>query len=152
MDTKLTLGSSPGQVVGINTNGNATAGNIGEFISATASGISLTSGNEVDVTSISLTAGDWDVSGTVSFVGASGTIFSLVQSSISITSVTLSGVNSGASTLMWITSGATTTQILGIPPVRISIAATTTVYLIGKAFFTVSTATGGGFISARRVR
>ena len=55
-----------GQIVGTATNDSATAGNVGEYVSSAvtpAYPITLTSTQYADVTSISLTAGDWDVTG-----------------------------------------------------------------------------------------
>jgi hypothetical protein len=50
-------------VVGTTTNNNAAAGNIGEYVSSYANATNMGSGGVVrDLTSISLTAGDWDVS------------------------------------------------------------------------------------------
>src|SRR5260221_11377663 len=56
--------------VGSTTNDSAVAGNIGEIVTATlatGSAVVLTTNTTANVTSISLTAGDWDVTGTVVF-------------------------------------------------------------------------------------
>ena len=55
-------------VVGVTTNSNATTGYVGEYISsqvAVASAVALTTATPANVTSISLTAGDWDVDGVI---------------------------------------------------------------------------------------
>ena len=58
-------------IIGTTTNDDAAAGKIGEYQSAGigfGSAISLTTATPANVTSISLTAGDWDVSGVIYFV------------------------------------------------------------------------------------
>ena len=69
---RLTVSRSTGVVTlanglaGVTTNSNAAAGIVGEYISssiASGSAVSLTTGVSANVTSISLTAGDWEVYG-----------------------------------------------------------------------------------------
>ncbi len=59
--------------LGTTTNDNAANGDVGEYVEASVTsgsgGISLTTGNAKTVTSISLTAGDWDVTSLISFFG-----------------------------------------------------------------------------------
>ena len=106
-----------------------------------------------NITSISLGAGDWDVTSTVIFLlGASTSITALIGN-ISTTSATLSAdvkpffIYRCAAFV----PGNTT---MGGPTgsVRLSLSGTTTVYLVAVAAFTVSTASAYGTISARRVR
>ncbi len=69
-----------GQYVGTATNDTATAGNIGQLITATAApgAVSVSTGVSINVTSVSLTAGDWDCSGTVNFTyGATTSVTNL---------------------------------------------------------------------------
>lgn len=145
--------NTPGQVAGTATNDSAAAGKIGQIISslvAVGSPVSLSTATGADVTSISLTAGDWDVEGNVNFIltGATATAFS---AGISLTSATLptdgSEVASGV-----ITTAVTGTNGITLPRKRVSIAGTTTVYLSCKATFTLGTIGVYGGISARRVR
>lgn len=140
-------------IVGTATNDNATAGNIGQIVSslvATGSAVSLTTATTANVTSISLTAGDWDVEGNVNFnlSGATATAFS---AGITATSATMptdgSEVASGV-----ITTTATGVNGITLPRKRISIAATTTVYLVVNSTFSAGTETAFGAITARRVR
>jgi hypothetical protein len=147
-------------VKGVSTNTNATAGNVGEFISSTvaynATG-NLTTGVSTNVTSISLTAGDWDVSGTA-FIDASsgsGTVVKNVLSGFSSTSATLPAYQYQGS---FVFGGAGTTpfvngDVYAPPPTfRFSLSATTTIYLVINASFTTSNCTAGGYIAARRVQ
>jgi len=141
-------------VKGTNTNDNAAVGNIGEYISSVvplASAVSITNGVNTNVTSVSLTAGDWDVSGIVSFNFAATTSITALAGGITTTSATFD-LNAAYihRTAAFVPGG----QAIGygIPTIRISLAATTTVYLVAVANFTVSTATAYGRIDARRVR
>ncbi|KAI3598733.1 hypothetical protein D8I24_5679 [Cupriavidus necator H850] len=151
----VVFGTSPTittpNIVGTSTNNSASAGSVGEFVTATGTAVSLTSGASANVTSISLTAGDWDVQGNIVFNAAGSTVVSLVNAGVSTTSATLPaspfysmflGVNLAA--------GAAPSSMA--PVQRISVASTTTVYLVGTAVFSTSTCTATGFIRARRVR
>ena len=141
-------------IVGTTTNNNANAGSVGEYVSAqlTAPTSGLTSGTAANVISISLTAGDWDVSGAVFVNLGAGTAASLVQASINTVSATNQGPTTGYCTYLQVTF--TTSGGVGtpVPTLRLSLSTTTTVYLVVSAQFTVSTAGAGGFLRARRMR
>lgn len=154
MDVKLTIGTLPGQVAGTATNDNALAGNIGEYISSTVTNgtaVPLTSGASADVTSISLTPGDWECYGRVSFVAGAGTIGTQFAGGISSTSLTLPN-NAGSSFNLPITSPAGTGMIVPLSTTRFTLAVPTIIYLVALSVFSVSTMGGAGFIGARRVR
>ena len=145
--------------LGTTTNDNASAGQLGEVISSTvlaASAVALTTGVAANVTSISLTAGDWDVRGDVSFSTAATTSVTRVIGSISQTTGTLDLTGAGTATGMIF--AAVVPGVLGnafkipVGPTRISLASTTTVYLVGFGTFTVSTLSAYGSIVARRAR
>lgn len=153
---------SPGQAPGSNTNDSAAAGNVGELITATVaagSAVSLTTATSANVTSISLTAGDWDVSAQVVHNAAATTSITLLQIGISATSATLptqvGGSGIGTDPLgierraASVPAGALTTAV---GPVRVSLAATTTIYLVANDTFTVSTMSAYGTLRARRER
>jgi hypothetical protein len=141
-------------IVGTTTNNNANAGAIGEYISSqvTAGGTGLTSGVASNVTSISLTAGDWDVSGSIFVNQAAGTTLSLVQASINTTSATNQGATTGYCTYLQTTFTTSGGSGIPVPTLRLSLSTTTTVYLVVAATFGVSTAGAGGFLRARRMR
>jgi hypothetical protein len=145
----ITPSSSAG-IVGTNTNDNANAGSFGEYASNTTTGTSLTTTVMANATSVSLTAGDWDVSGTVFFNPAGTTTVSGLTSGISTTSATFSGL--GTLNQLNATFGTGLGERQSTPVVRISVASTTTVYLVAQASFGTSTMTCDGFIRARRVR
>lgn len=154
--TTLTASSliTPSSTVGVKgtaTNDSAQAGSIGEYATNTTSGTPLTTATGGNCTSVSLTAGDWDVSGTIRYIPASTTVTSNLQTGITTTSGTLAGLGT-QNTLQvnYITGVAFQEQ--STPVVRMSLASTTTVFLAGIASFTTSTMTCNGFIRARRVR
>jgi hypothetical protein len=135
-------------IKGTTTNDNAQAGSDGEYQTVTGSSAGITGGTNTNVTSISLTAGDWDVQGVVLYT-PTATITS-GYSGISTTSVTFGALGSYSSS-----GGAPVTAVQltpSSPVVRISLASTTTVYLIGNVSFASGTCTAQGFIRARRVR
>ncbi len=142
---------------GTATNDSASAGYVGEFLSANAasSAVSLTSTTPANATSLSLTAGDWDVSSDIRFAAASAsTVTTYVQGGISQTSATLpsEGVNGGAVKLPVNVNTNLSFISVVIPTIRISLASTTTIYLVADASFTVAGLNCGGSIRARRVR
>jgi len=159
----LTITSSTsigaGQYTGTSTNDSAAAGLLGEYVVSTiasGSAVSLTNNTDANVTSISLTAGDWDVRGLVTFTGGGTTnVTGALIGGINTTSATLPTPGPGYSNVFALSTGtfasdgAITAQIV---PMRLSLNATTTVYLIARAVFTTSTCSAYGSISARRVR
>lgn len=144
------------QLKGTGTNNNAPTGYVGEYISSSVlsgSAVSLTSAVPANITSISLTAGDWEVAGTVASLPNAATTTSRMVSGISRTSATFETV--GAENNIQIkneTGSAGQTFAMGVGPMRISVSATTTVYLLMNCTFAISTLSGYGFIGARRVR
>jgi hypothetical protein len=144
------------QVLGTTTNSSAAAGFVGEYILSTVlvgSAIALTTATPANVTSISLTAGDWDVWGSVAFNPGASTTITVESGGIGITSATLPispGAGAYASVSATFTTGAGDTLPVGMT--RLSLAAPTTVYLVAQASFAVSTMGAYGFIGARRRR
>jgi hypothetical protein len=140
-------------IVGTTTNNNANAGSVGEVITATlapGTPISLTTGAGANVTSISLTAGDWDVWGNVLFTPAGTTNTAYIGCGINTTTATLpSGLFAIGPALA---TGNVTTQGMSAPTQRMSLASTTTVFLVAQSSFTVSTMSAFGTITARRRR
>jgi hypothetical protein len=139
-------------IVGTPTNNNAGAGFVGEFKSSTivsGSAISLTTTVVANLTSISLTAGDWDVFGNVFFTNT-GTASSF-EIGISTTSATppnteFVGILSSAAFDL------TGSFAIPAPQQRMSLSGTTTVYMIVRAEFNTGAVTACGGIYARRVR
>jgi hypothetical protein len=149
---------TPAQVAGIvgtTTNNDAQAGSVGEYLTANATSVSVTTATPTNITSVSLTAGDWDVWGSIQFVPAGTTTVTQIQSAINTTSATLPASNAAAGGGWASLNASLSTGIGQQQPTgtrRISIASTTTVYLVGQSTFGVSTMTANGVIAARRVR
>lgn len=143
--------SSTGGIVGTTTNNNATAGSVGEYVTATGGSTSVTTATPLNLTSISLTAGDWDVQSVIQYSPAGTTSVSDYYSSVNTTTATIGAL--GNYTKFAHTPGVpANTSVITSPSVRISIASTTTVFCVGQSDFSISTMTATGFIRARRVR
>jgi hypothetical protein len=143
-------------ISGTATNDNAAAGDVGEYVSSTSGDVSSTgTGQMFDVTSISLTAGDWDVSAIgYGSIGSStswtGSRLGISTTSGNSTSGLVEGDN--LSVLVW-TAGSTPIEVMHIiPSYRMSLSATTTVYLKARESFSDGSTSALGRISARRVR
>lgn len=137
------------------TNDSAATGNMGEYISSAATANSNAAANGVfdDVTSISLTAGDWDISGGVDW-DVNGATVTQFRSGISITSGNSeTGMDEGNQQASFVQTAISGRLTLFVPTVRISLASTTTVYLKRMAAFSAGTPRSIAYrISARRVR
>jgi hypothetical protein len=145
-----------GQITGTTTNDSATAGNVGEYVEsvvAAGSAVALVTGTAKTITSIALTAGDWDVS-------AVGYILPAATTSLTSFSISISGTtNTLDTTTGKFSSSAMNATVSGgvafsgdIPSYRFSLSGATTVFLVAVAGFTVSTASACGIVRARRVR
>lgn len=149
--------SSTSGVIGTTTNDNAAAGSVGEYASTlvpVASQVSITDTVAANIATLSLSAGDWDVWGQLTFNPSAGVTTTLVSGNVGITSASYTAVpsdNNSYSAFYYISSvsnGAT----IPMGQARISISGTTTVYLVARAFFTGGTCAAYGKICARRAR
>ena len=151
----LTFSTSGKGIAGTTTNDNAAAGVVGEFVSATlgvASGTSLTSGAGKNITSISLTAGDWDVWGRLGVYNSTAATWTYLYGAISTTSASF-GTEEYAVDKPDGASVALANFQFVVPEQRISLASTTTIYLVCSPGFVGGTGViGFGSISARRRR
>lgn len=149
-----------GQLIGKGTvtNDSAASGYIGEYIesTSTANTAAFTSGNYGDYLSISLTAGDWDVTGLI-YNSQEGATWSTTFGGITATAGNdstgfLIGVNADAQS--WASSSTTPVIVtLTIPSVRVSVSSTTTYYLKSRIVYSAGAPLlRGGRISARRAR
>ena len=147
---------APTNITGTTTNNSASAGSVGEYVSSAVlgPGSSYVSGFTA-ITSVSLTAGDWDVDCYAGLNQSSGkSDFIYIQFGLSTLNNDITGfasiygnnfnpANATAYYIDW--QGNPHTQ-------RISLAATTTIYLVFRAGFTSGTVGLYGGIRARRVR
>lgn len=149
-------------LTGTSTNDSAAAGKIGEEKIATlavGSAVSETTATPVTVLSLSLTAGDWDVSGVVNrdLAGVTATRYT---AAISPTANTVpaqaggGGIGPDSVVGCFATFGTTITgaYTTTVGPVRVSLAATTTIYLVAADVFSAGTIGLFGTIRARRMR
>ncbi len=143
------------QLLGTITNDSATSGNIGEYISATVNtpGSAISTNTPANITSTTIGAGDYDVWGIVYFVPASTTSVTIMQSSISTTSATISQTPGNWQQFCLASAVPVNSPIsFTVGPIRLSLASTTTIYLVAQAQFATSTMTAYGTLQIRRVR
>lgn len=151
--TRGWIGFTSVQGIGVSDGSNASTGYIGEFIInsvAAASAVTFTDGTAGDITSITLTAGDWEIEAKVQFTNGAitGTQFSGFIGTASGSSTT--GQDTALNTSYAGAPTATSDTTAAIPRFRVNVTATTTYYLKSKSSFTVGTLKAYGFISARR--
>jgi len=144
--------STTAGIVGTTLADNAQTGSVGEYLTATGTAVTLSAGVLSNLTSISLTAGDWDVSGDVYLVSSAG--FSNAEIGVSTTSATFVAPPTNGQTVAIALEGSAlfNTSALAVGPARINVSTTTTVYLVVGMSFSSGTNTATGFIRARRVR
>lgn len=137
----------------------ASSGIIGEFQSvASPTGGTATpgsSGTTVNVASMSLTAGDWEVWGSVGISTGGASVITAIVAAISTSSATNDDSASGATLNTKFTLVAGTSYTLPIGRRRINISSTTTVYLIGRMDYSAldsSTWNTASKMYARRMR
>lgn len=147
--TSLAFSPSTGGLIGTTTNNDASAGIAGEYLAATSGSTGITTATTTNIQTLSLTAGDWEIWGCITFAGAAGTLATTISASVSSTSATFSNMYQQ---FQGIAFGSGASNTIAAPPFRVSIGSTTTVYLVGYAVFTVSTMNTIGTINARRRR
>jgi hypothetical protein len=158
---QITWSDTTKGIVGTTTNDNAAAGYVGEYTQTSLAGpvsFSVTS-TAYNIDSISLTAGDWDVNYGFLFISSGAvpptTLTGVVLAGISTVSATLSNYV-GAETTYFSSpnqgsyNNGSTLSAFGSK--RLSLSATTTVYLVGSAQFTGSAPAAFGQLTARRRR
>lgn len=125
---------------------------VGEYMSSvvlSGAPVSLTNNIIADITSLSLTAGDWDVWGTPNFsISASS---NSMAGWINTVSATIPASPNGATIQMTIPFSAGVSGF-ALGTTRLSLASTTTVYLSAVASFAAGTVDAFGFLGARRRR
>lgn len=158
-NSDITLGDSDGKLTraagislsGTNTNDSAATGYVGEFTSATATTGTLTSTTATNVTSLALSAGDWDI--TAGYTAAGSSSPSVTDIWVSINTVTATGSNTAGQQFR--VRGMTLTDPVAagtLGPLRVSLTGSTTYYLNTTCVYTGGTFAVTGIIRARRVR
>jgi hypothetical protein len=159
------LVKSAGQLLGTNTNDSAATGYVGEYVTssrARASSVSITSNVANNATtSITLTAGEWEIWGFVGYAFAASTSVTRLAAAISRTD----GVMPASSThgvpnangeltgqLAWGAMVPVNDIIIATGVSSVKLSASATFYLVAYATFTVSSTDFWGSIHAKRVR
>jgi len=127
------------------------AGEVGEYIQATATGLALVSGSSQAPASITITPGTWLIQASVRYnigTGCTVTAYAATWSTSATGSVALgqSSVHAGVS----VTSGIGIV-IASTPAFRFTVTSNTTIYANSFALFSGGTLTGDGFVGALRV-
>ena len=143
-------------VQGSNTNDSAASGFVGEFLQERVTvftDVPGATGDWADADSISLTAGDWDVTGILSMQLNGGTITQMDLGISTTSGNSATGLQEGDNFVesAALPAGAVH-QSVSIPSFRMSLSGTTTVYLKVKAAYAVAAPQYVSRISARRVR
>ncbi len=145
-------------IQGTATNNSAAAGNIGERTTSSISTYTnfTTTATYQNITSISLTAGDWDISAFYSYYSNSATITAASDAIfvISTTTASASGATEGKNIayIPQATLLGTSHESGSIAPYQVSLSGTTTYYLNAQATFTLGNPQYVGTIRAVRVR
>lgn len=135
--------------------GDAGAG-FGQYVTATlplASAITLSSNVEAGVVSISLTAGDWDISGVIVFKETTDTQFIAGMAGINSSPTAAVPLGQYAQQVgqNMTSPNANFIPVVTTPIVRMVPAMTTTYWLVARGYWSVSTLLAYGVIRARRV-
>lgn len=144
-----------GQLPATATNDNANAGNIGENLQsvvAVGAAVAMVSATSVDITTLALTAGDWEVSGQVYTNPNAATTTSLFEAGINTVANTLPTRGLNQSNVM---NGALPAGVVAsadVGPYRVSAAGAVTLHLVANCTFAVNTNSAYGILRARRVR
>ena len=144
-----------GNVRGATNGSSAPAGSIGEVMTASVasgSALTLSTGTHKTITSITLTPGDWDVSGVMTATRNGATVTQIKVGISSTTGNSATGLVEGSNLAKSTGPTANFDDTVSVPGYRISITATTTYYLKMSADYTVATPNATGRLSARRVR
>jgi hypothetical protein len=146
------LQSQMAQSGGVTDGSDAKPGEIGEFIFANrTTALSVGIATTTDLTSITLSPGDWDVTGAVSFQGDSYTGGTDLHAWVNTVSATEPSGDTGGKTMI-ATSAAGLYNLFPIPPLRVSSASSVTIYLSCYTNYGAGTMLVKGMVRARRMR
>jgi hypothetical protein len=152
-DTLSADGSAPAvdDLTTSNGTASATVGSLGERITDNFGPLgALTTGDQVDLGSIVLTAGDWDVTAIALFSFSAADVTSW-SAGLSLLSATLLADGEDMIRVTPLTSS-TSTDGGCVPGRNYRVTEPTTIYLVAKSVFSAGTVFAGGKLSAIRVR
>lgn len=144
---------SPGHYSGEPSTGSAAAGEIGEYVESVivaGSAVALVTGTGKTVTSITLSAGDWDVDLSTYFNSGVGNVTSITTGMSLVTNTLDTTPGRWGQMLFSLTTPPTIHT--NVPPYRFSISGSTTIFLIAQSGFTAASMAAFGIIRARRAR
>jgi len=158
-------GATAGNLPGLTTGGAISAGHIGELITSNlvqGSAVALSTGIPATITSISVTAGVWDLWGQIDFLAGGPTTVTNLYSSFSTVTNTQGTFPGGSGigtdglaqiydTVNFVTMGNTGIYTQSVGPTALLLSSTTTIFLVCAAFFGAAALSGFGTIRARRV-
>lgn len=165
--TSVTFSPTTGGIVGTTTNDDAGAGKVGEFPTVVSrlrsASTAITTDVVLNVTAspLSLTAGDWMVFASLGFTPTTTTSMTQFVIGVSLTSATLPALDVVAvptsnEMRMQVSSAPQVTGVsdttVAVPGFRVTLSGTTSLYLVARSTFSVSTLAVYGSIWARRVR
>ena len=146
--------------LGVTDGSSAAPGDIGEILESTVasgSAVSLTTATGKDVTTLALTAGDWEITGVVDR-SLAGTTLTIASCGISLTADTLppqaggSGLSPDAAAYDLKALTTVTGTLNQLVSAEVNAASGTTVHLVAQDTFSAGTVAAYGTIRARRVR
>lgn len=146
------------QLLGTATNDNATTGNVGELLTASVaqgSAVGLSNGVAANVTSLPITAGDWDLWANVYWSSAASTTVTALNAFLTATSGSTGTSPLGGFINHLCASFTPNSSFIGgytVGPIRLSLAGTQTWFLVTSASFAVAALSAYGIINARRIR
>lgn len=143
--------SSPQGILGVTDGSNAAAGCIGEVLSVTAGPVVNGSPNTaVEVCRLTLTPGDWDVTGYAKLEGSAASLTGLHWR----IGTTLNVLSSNSAGIQYVPAIASSGRYYGGPaiPERISVSVSTIVYMVMNAAFSAANMNMYGGMTARRAR
>lgn len=150
--TSLAFSPSTGGIIGTTTNDNGGAGKVGEYIESTGSPsfANFTTNTYADVATITLTAGDWDVSGQV-FMDRNGATVTSIQAGVGISGTSgnsSTGLVNGVTYLQYAPAGTLFTYIsLNTPITRVQ-SDGTNLYINGATISSVQVVRLKGYFDA----
>jgi hypothetical protein len=131
---------------GVTDGSNATAGQVGEYLTNTSTNFGIGSANWTSTATLTLTPGDWEVEGFVTY-GPSAAALSGVYAGIG------TGINSGPPSYTCITGPSNLGQvIIAAPRTRFNVTSSTTIYLQAYVYIGSGTCNVAGVMNARRMR
>lgn len=141
-------------IEGTNTNDSASSGYVGEYVAGVQSTSTNfpTSGQFGNNVSITLTAGDWDISAIIYAIANGATVDRVFFGIGTASGNSFTGGLTGQNATECPPPNAVASTGGAVPPWRVSISGSTTYYLKVYSEYTVATPQYQGKISARRVR